>query len=415
MHLCCFLQIKLIIFAFYISCANNKDFAVLMNSLDIKDFHAGNWVQRREYKSFSPDPICMQWMLSDPELLQLMSAADHSIGKLDAFADLVPDVDFFIKMHITKEATVSNKIEGTQTTFEEALAKEDNIDAEKRDDWNEVHNYIKALNEAITEMERLPISNRLICQAHKTLLQGVRGKNKLPGVYRTSQNWIGATLKEATFVPPTHEEIPGLMNDLEQFINAELIPLPIQVPHLVKIAMIHYQFETIHPFLDGNGRIGRLLITLYLADKGLLHKPTLYLSDFFERNRRYYYDNLTAVRTGNQMLQWVKFFLTGVIETAKNGIETFQQIIKLREDVEMTRLHTLGRKQPEGKKLMTELYKQPILEGMQIAELLAVHPSTANRLISDFMAMGILKEMTGHKRNRVYSFDEYIRLFDSRH
>ena len=385
-----------------------------MVSLDIKDYKSGSWVQRLEYKSFSPNPVCIQWLLSDPELLQLMSTADQCIGKLDAFAGLIPDVDFFINMHITKEATISNKIEGTQTSFEEALAKEENLDQEKRDDWNEVHNYIKALNEAIDEMAQLPISNRLIKKTHKTLLQGVRGKEKLPGVYRTSQNWIGGSLKNAAFVPPAHDEISDLMSDLEQFINAELIPLPVYVPHLVKIAIVHYQFETIHPFLDGNGRIGRLLITLYLTDKGLLKKPTLYLSDYFERNRRQYYDHLTAVRLENSMLQWIKFFLAGIIETAKSSIATFEQIMKLREDAELVRLPTLGRKQREGKRLINELYKQPILEGMQIAELIAVHPSTANRLISDFMRLGILKEKTGLKRNRIYIFEEYVRLFDGR-
>jgi len=384
---------------------------VLMQTRDIKEFKAGDWIQQYEYKSFSPHKINLQWLVSSPTILSKLGEADRNLGKLDAFSELIPDIDFFIKMHVTKEATVSSKIEGTQTSFEEALIKEEDINLEKRDDWKEVQNYIQALNQAIREMDSLPISNRLIRQTHKILLQGVRGKEKLPGEYRTSQNWIGNSLKDALFVPPVHQEIPDLMQDLEKFINAEILESPIQVPHLIKIALIHYQFETIHPFLDGNGRIGRLLITLYLLDKKLLQQPTLYLSDFFEKNRRDYYDNLTLVRTKNDLENWLLFFLVGVAETAKKSIETFQEIIKLRNDIEFNRLIRLGKKQADGKKLINELYKQPILHGTQIAEILQVHPSTANRMITDFKDLGILTELTGYKRNRIYAFTEYIRLF----
>ena len=382
-----------------------------MQTKNTKQFQAGTWIQQYQYKSFLPNKINCQWLTSNPSIINKLGEADRYLGKLDAFSELIPDIDFFIKMHITKEATGSSKIEGTQTSFEEALIKAEDINPEKRDDWHEVHNYINALNGAIEDMGKLPISNRLIRKTHQTLLQGVRGKEKLPGQYRSSQNWIGSSLKDAIFVPPTHQELPELMADLEQFINAEILELPIQVPHLIKIAIIHYQFETIHPFLDGNGRIGRLLITLYLLDKQLLQKPTLYLSDFFERNRRDYYDNLTLVRTKNDLENWLLFFLTGVVETAKKSIETFQQIIKLRDDIEFNRLIKLGKKQGDGKKLINELYKQPILDGIQIAELLKIHPSTANRLIGDFQELGILKELTGYKRNRIYTFHEYIQLF----
>lgn len=383
----------------------------LMQTRDIGSFIAGKKIQQFEYKSFKPEKVCWQWMITNPALINLMSEADRYIGRLDAFADLVPDIDFFIKMHITKEATVSSKIEGTQTTLQEALLKEEDITPERRDDWGEVQNYINALNMAITQMNKLPISNRLIKQTHAILLKGARGKEKMPGEYRTSQNWIGATLKDAIFVPPIHDEIAELMHDVEQFINAERIGLPIHVPHLIKIAIIHYQFVTIHPFLDGNGRIGRLLITLYLIDKKLLKMPTLYLSDFFEKNRKLYYDNLTNVREHNNLEQWLKFFLTGVIETAKNGITTFQQIVQLRNDIELNRLIQLGRRQKDAKRLINELYKQPIMNGALIAEVLQTHASTANRLINELVSLGILYEVTGYKRNRTYAFKEYIALF----
>lgn len=382
-----------------------------MESIDVSNFISGIWGKQFEYQSFLPEKINRQWIISAPELLTKLSEANRYLGKLDAFSDFIPDVDFFIKMHVTKEATVSSKIEGTQTSFEEALVKEEDINPEKRDDWKEVHNYIQAVNEAIIEMRELPISNRLIRNTHRTLLQGVRGKQKLPGDYRSSQNWIGSSLRNAIFVPPTHGSVPELMHDLEQFINSEEIESGIRVPHLIKLAIIHYQFETIHPFLDGNGRIGRLLITLYLIDKGLLKNPTLYLSEFFENHRRDYYDNLTAVRMENRLSEWILFFLEGVIETAKSGIDTFQRIIKLRNDIEFNRLITLGRKQQDAKRLINELYKQPIMDGVQIAQLLNVHASTANRMVQDFEGLGILKELTGYKRNRIYAFQEYIKLF----
>ncbi len=385
--------------------------AKVMQKKDIDQFKAGTWIQRFEYKSFTPEKIFLQWILSDSALQTLLSEADRQLGKLDAFSELVPDVNFFIKMHITKEATVSSKIEGTQTSFEEALIKAEDINPEKRDDWQEVHNYIDAVNQAIAEMGTLPISNRLIKQTHKTLLAGARGKEKNPGEYRLSQNWIGSSLKNAVFVPPTHDEIPDLMQDLEKFINAEIIDSGINVPHLVKIAIIHYQFETIHPFLDGNGRIGRLLITLYLIDKKLLKFPTLYLSDYFERNRRDYYDMLTAVRQKNKLKDWIVFVLQGVIETAQNSIETFQNIIKLRDTIERQKLIHLGRKQIQAQHLITEMYKDPIMDGNQIASVMDVHISTANRMIADLQSLGILRELTGYKRNRIYILDEYVNLF----
>ncbi|SNS06496.1 Fic family protein [Belliella buryatensis] len=384
-----------------------------MKTKDIKNFKAGTWIKRIEYRSFSPEMINFEWVISDPKLANLLSQADRSLGKLDAFSDLIPDIDFFIMMHITKEATVSSKIEGTQTSFQEALVKEQDLDPERREDWKEVQCYIEAMNQAIVEMEKLPISTRLIKQTHATLLKGARGKEKLPGEFRTSQNWIGSSLKNAIFVPPTHDEIAVLMGDLENFIHADTSEIPSYVPHLVKIALIHYQFETIHPFLDGNGRIGRLLITLYLLDKGLLKRPVLYLSDFFEKNRRDYYDNLMRVREKDDIYRWIEFFLIGVIETAEASIHTFQQILELREKVELTQLIELGKRQQDAKKVMNYLYRNPILDSAKVAELLEVHASTANRLINDLVQLGILEELTGFKRNRIFAFQAYIDLFNT--
>lgn len=265
------------------------------------------------------------------------------------------------------------------------------------------------MNQAIASLEKLPISNRLLKQTHKTLLEGVRGKHKLPGEFRRSQNWIGgASSQDAAFIPPHYNDVPDLMSDLEIFLNNEELP----IPHLIRIGIAHYQFETIHPFLDGNGRIRRLLITLYLVSNKILTKPSLYLSDFFERNRNHYYDNLTVVRTKNDLLQWLTFFLVGVRETAQNAIDTFNSIIKLRNEIEEIKIIHLGKRISKGKQLLNYLYSKPIVDMTEVAKTLEIDISTAHRLIKDFEKLGLLKEKTGFKRNRIFVFENYLTLFE---
>jgi Fic family protein len=239
-------------------------------------------------------------------------------------------------------------------------------------------------------------------------LQGVRGQHKLPGEFRTSQNWIGgASINDATFVPPVHSTIHELMSDLEKFAHNE----EFYFPDLLKIALIHYQFETIHPFLDGNGRVGRLIITLYLVDKTILKKPILYLSDFFERNRGLYYDNLMNIRTKNDLKQWFKFFLVGIIETTKNGIETFDAILKLKKETE-EKIQKTGNRSNYILTILEFLYQKPILNALKIVELTNVSQATAYKIIDELVGMGILKEITGGKRGKIYVFDNYIKLFN---
>lgn len=376
--------------------------------MDIKDFVSGKFIEQLEYKSFSPEKINKQWIISNPEVNILLSEANRLIGELNAFSQIIPDVDFFITMHIMKEATTSSKIEGTKTNMDEALIKdEEDINPEKRDDWEEVQNYIDAINKSIEELENIPVSNRLLRQTHEVLLSGIRGKHKLPGQFRRSQNWIGATLKDAIFIPPHHSEVEELMSDLEKFIHNEKI----SVPHLLRIGIIHYQFETIHPFLDGNGRLGRLLITLYLVSKKVLLKPSLYLSDFFEKNKAYYYDNLMIARITNNLTQWIKFFLVGVIETSKSSITVFKNILKLKSKLETEVLPKLGSKVKKGQTLLTILYQYPIVRTKNVGVFLDISTSTANRLITDFIEFGILEEYTGYKRNRKFIFREYVDLF----
>lgn len=373
----------------------------------IEDFKAGKYIDQYQYKSFLPEKIDHEWIISTPDINSLLSEANRLIGELNAFSQLIPDVDYFIKMHITKEATTSSKIEGTKTNIEDVLIKEEDISPEKRDDWNEVQNYINAIKFSISELEKLPISNRLIRNTHKVLLRGVRGEKKNPGEFRKSQNWIGATLKDAIYIPPHQSEVLDLMTDLESFLNDQKI----LTPHLIRIAIAHYQFETIHPFLDGNGRIGRLLITLYLVSNGILNKPSLYLSDFFEKNRINYFDNLMIARTKNNLSQWIKFFLVGIIETATSSINVFKKIIVLREKIEIEKISKMGSKAKRGIILIKSLYQNPIIDSNSICDLLDIAPSTANRLILDFQKEGILEELTGFKRNRKYIFREYFDIF----
>jgi Fic family protein len=367
---------------------------------------SGKYISQGYYKSFEPSFINKSWQLDDMDVIQLLSKADRQLGRLDMYSEYV-NIELFIRMHIAKEATQSSKIEGTQTNMEEAFLSKDEIIAEKRDDWEEVQNYITAMNEAVKLLHRLPFSSRLIKQTHKILLKGVRGEHKLPGEYRSSQNWIGgATLNDAVFIPPVHSSINELMSDLEKFANDDLNPLP----DLVKIALIHYQFETIHPFLDGNGRVGRLLITIYLVSKGILKQPILYLSDFFEKNRTLYYDNLMLARTHNNFNQWLKFFLTGIIETSKQGISTFDGILQLQKTLEI-KLKTLGNRSLNAQKVVDYLYTQPVINVSVVEAIIQKSYVTAYKLINDLTELEILKETTGAQRHKLYIFKDYLDLF----
>ncbi len=375
--------------------------------MKISQFVAGKIVQRYRYKSFEPNFINTSWEVDNSDLLLLLSDADKRLGELNAYSQLIPNVEFFIKMHVVKESTISSRIEGTKTNIEEALQKKENISPEKRDDWLEVQNYIRAMNHSIDELKNLPLSNRLLKKAHTILLSGVRGEHKQRGEFRKSQNWIGgSSITDAVFVPPHPKILPDLMSDLEKFLHNDASGLP----HLIKIGIAHYQFETIHPFLDGNGRIGRLLITLYLVSNQLLTKPTLYISDFFEKNRTYYYDNLQRVRTHNDLIQWLKFFLQGIITVSENSILTFRKIIKVREDAE-NKIAALGKRQVLARKFLSHLFDSPVIDVKQTAELLNVDFSTASRLINALVKEKLLDEISCYKRNRQFIFREYVDLF----
>jgi Fic family protein len=377
--------------------------------MKFEHFKAGRWHQRFQYKSFEPEPVNHDWTWDDPTINVLLESANRALGELNAFSLIVPDIDLFIEMHIVKEAQKSSRIEGTQTGVNEALLPEDHIRPEARDDWREVRNYIDAINETVASLDKLPLSNRLLRGAHATLMRGVRGEHKLPGEFRTSQNWIGgSSLNDAAFIPPHHEGVPALMGDLEQFWHNDHIA----VPHLIRAAISHYQFETIHPFLDGNGRIGRLFIPLYFISNGLLAKPSLYLSDFFERNRASYYDALMRVRVANDLRHWVRFFLNGVAETAAKGRDVFRQILELRNRAEQ-QVASLGRRAPNARAALQVLYSHPAIAVGQLERQIGVSKPTAHAVVKDLERLGLLKEVTGQMRDRLYFFEPYLDLFVS--
>lgn len=376
--------------------------------MDLKDFKAGRFAQGFQYRYFLPEAINHGFHWSDEGINELLETASLRLGELNSFSRFVPDTGMFIRMHIFKEAVVSSRIEGIRTNIEEAFIGENEVDPERRDDWKEVNNYVAAMDAALEELAKLPLSNRLIRETHRILLSSGRGERKTPGEFRVSQNWIGgASLADAVFIPPAHTELPVLLGDLEDFLHNGSIKLP----HLVRIAITHYQFETIHPFLDGNGRIGRLLITLYLVSSGVLEKPLLYLSDFFERNKGLYYDNLTLVREKNDLGQWIKFFLTGVIQTADRSVGTLKKIIDLKAEIEKERILRMGKRSIKGLELLHALFKNPAVSVKTIQDLTGLSPKAANDLVSAFVDKGILTETTGFQRNRIFVFQEYLRLF----
>ena len=314
-------------------------------------------------------------------------------------------------MYVRKEAVLSSQIEGTQSSLQDLLAAEANLfgPSERPHDVDELVNYVQAMNHGLHRLSELPVSVRLIREIHGVLLEGVRGNRLQPGELRRSQNWIGpagCTLNEATFVPPPPENVVEALGDLELFLHEEN-----GLPPLVKISLAHVQFESIHPFLDGNGRVGRLLITFLLTEKGILHKPILYLSHYFKRHRQAYYDHLQAVRDRGDWEGWLVFFLRGVIEVSAEATETARRILALREEHRALITEHLGRASGNGHKVLEKLYDRPIVSVNQVQKIIGTTYAAANNLVSRLSELGILAEMTGYTRNRKFRYESYIRLF----
>lgn len=373
----------------------------------LEQFDAGHYESGYGYKFFVPSTINDVWTWNDPTIAQLLEKAAVKLGELNSFSRFVPNLDLYIQLHVTKEAVVSSRIEGTHTRMDEALLPESEIEPERKDDWKEVNNYINAINHAINNLEVLPISSRLIKSTHKLLLDSVRGEHKLPGEFRTSQNWIGGnSLMDARFIPPHHDYLNLLMGDLENFLNNPNLGLPA----LMKIAIAHYQFETIHPFLDGNGRIGRLLITLFLVQERILDRPLLYLSTYFEKRKDLYYDNLDRIRTKNDMKQWIKYFLVGIEQTAAQAAQTLSDILKFKEEVEKKLRANYGRRSHKAVLLLHELLRNPFITVDQASRVCGITYKAANNLVKSFQDDELLIEMTGNSRNRLFVFDKYLKI-----
>jgi Fic family protein len=360
-----------------------------------------------EYQYFLPNLLPDRVDFKDPNIAMLLEDATQKLGELNAYAKLVPDADFFIKMHEVKEATESSKIEGTRTGIDEAVMDKEDIDPERRDDWQEVQNYISAMRFAIGELDRVPLATNLLKDTHRILISGARGEHKTPGEIRRTQNWIGgATIRDAHFIPPLPSEVDPLLADLDHYWNDKALTTPL----LIKAGISHYQFETIHPFLDGNGRLGRLIIVLFLIEKKKLSKPVLYLSDFFAKHRSQYYEALDAVRERNDIEQWVRFFLVAVAETAEHSCKTLQKIIDLKDSNAEKNL-LLGKRAPVAARLLDQMYSTPIMTNKQVSEALGIAPTSANTLIKSLMDLGIIDELTGFARNRLFAYSGYMELF----
>lgn len=381
-----------------------------MNSSPVAQNRAGQYIrQSAGYRAFYPAPLP-----PDPpvqihgELQALLSEADLSLGRLDGSIQTLPDPDLFVLMYIRQEALLSSQIEGTQSTLQDVLSAEARIlSPGPLRDALEVINYIEAMKLGLGQLEKLPLSARLIRQIHGRLLEGVRGSHLTPGELRTSQNWIGGNnLGDAVFIPPPPNEVQNTLSDLEKFLDD-----PGDIPTLIWIGLAHAQFETIHPFLDGNGRVGRLLITFLLCERGVLLKPVLYLSHFFKQNRQQYYDELQSVRDFGSWEQWLTFFLRGVIEVSKQATSTARRILDLRERHRELINERLRFRAGNGHRVLEHLYEYPTVSVKDIQDLLGVAYPSANNLVTELANCGILQEITGRSRGRVFRYDDYVALF----
>lgn len=356
--------------------------------------------------SLPPDPP----LRLEGRLHSLLSEANLALGRLDGSIATLPNPDLFVFMYVRKEAVLSSQIEGTQSSLQDLLSAEAQLfEPRQPRDVPEVINYVQAMNYGLARLESLPVSVRLIREIHARLLDGVRGSHLTPGELRMSQNWIGpanCTINDAMFVPPPHTEVPIVLGQLERFLHADD-----GLPLLVKIGLAHAQFETIHPFLDGNGRVGRLLITFLLCEKRVLQKPVLYLSHYFKRHRQSYYDHLQAVRDSGAFEEWLAFFLTGITEVSAEASATARRILTLREQHRGLIAEKLGRAAGNGHRTLEYLFAHPIVSVKEVRSLIGTTYPAANQLVERLTEIGILTELTGHARNRRFAYDPYILLF----
>lgn len=372
---------------------------------------AGLYVQQATgYRAFMPRPLPPDPTLDlTGDLQQHLSNADRALGRLDGSVETLPNPNLFVYMYVRKEAVLSSQIEGTQSSLQDLLAAEAHLAEGVADDAFEVVNYVRAMNMGMERLRELPISIRLIREIHHELMKGARGQHLTPGQLRQSQNWIGpagSTIATASFIPPPPHEVPLLLGDVETFLHRED-----DVPLLVKIGLAHAQFETIHPFLDGNGRVGRLLITFLLCERKALQKPVLYLSHYFKRHRQQYYDRLQAVRDEGDWEGWLAFFLQGVTEVSLEAADTAKKILGLREEHRTQINDRLGRMAGNGHRVLERLYEKPIVSVEDVRAITGTTFQAANVIVQRLVGLGVLQEMTGRARNRRFLYAPYVGLF----
>ncbi len=374
----------------------------------IEKYTAGTYRNNGDFKSFVPSMLNDDWQWTDRKLNHLLAEASKELGRLNAYSELVPDIDTYIRMHIRVEANKSSRIEGTNTTIEEDMMRSEDLDPEHRDDVQEVNNYIDAMNHGIDRIQQddFPFTTRLLREMHAILLRGVRGEHKTPGEFRTSQNFIGGTRPgNAVYVPPAVVDMNDLLGDFDKFMNRED-----DMPVLVKLAMLHYQIESIHPFLDGNGRIGRLTIPLYLLARKELDKPCFYISGYFEQHRTEYYDALQNVRLKNDMLGWICFFLKASIETARDAVNKFTKAVNLVQENRDYML-TKHNNSDSINKVIQALYKKPVATVADLVEASGLSSPTVRNMVNILLQDGMVDEITGNRRNRIYCFTRYVNVF----
>lgn len=380
---------------------------------DYLDKRAGKFIQIgsgiSNYNSFIPEllPPKDPPIQYDDEMIYLLSEANRFIGRLDEVTDTLISPSYFVYMYARKEATLSSQIEGTQATFSDLIKAEAGLHDEIPDDVKEIENYVKAVNYGYDRINTLPLSLRFIREIHEILMQGVRGENKTPGEFRKSQNWIGGySISTATYVPPSIEYMSDLLNNFEKFMHEEDY-----IADLVKVALLHSQFEMIHPFLDGNGRVGRLLIAFYLSAKNLLHKPTLYLSKYFKKNREAYYGCLYNIHDNGEYETWIKFFLEGIIQTSKEAIDMARAISQLKES-DLRKISLLGRISENALVVYEGLFDKPTITIHEIISKLKVSNATAGRLAEKLIEIDILENIKDRSRNKVFVYKKYIDIFN---
>lgn len=374
---------------------------------------AGRYVrQPQSYAAFVPRPLPPDPPLRmDDDLTALLAEANLALGRLDGAGDTLPDADLFVFMYVRKEAVLSSQIEGTQATLTDVLEFEAQVRrVDGPADVAEVANYVVAMNRGLTLLETLPVSLRLVREIHGVLMDGVRGAERSPGEFRRSQNWIGpagASLSQARFVPPPPHEMLAALGDLERFVH-ESSPMPA----LIRVGLVHAQFETIHPFLDGNGRVGRLLITFLLCSEGILGRPLLYLSFFFRREKQAYYDRLQAIRDDGDWEGWMRFFLRGVVEVSRGATDLIRRIVALREAHRRTLTETMGRSAANALRILEHLYAHPIVRVADVERLTGLSFANANRLVARLVDLGLLRETSGRRRDRAFAYAPYLALFE---